>query len=451
MIGAKVFNFLNIFVPTIRNEGKGIYNYGKNNLLPNDLIKWILDCGIAKRCITKTKTYIAANGFVDASLNEIMVNPKQNAYELLYEAAEYMAYFGGCAFHIARKGGGGIGEVKIVPFQCVRKRLDGNFEVNLTYGQPTFKLSESKVFAAFGGAKVDVGSLVQQTQNKDIQDNGEILYACISGADNQHYPIPDYFAGIEDIRSSAELCKFDLETIINGFITSAILTMVGEIDDVKRDEKGKTEKDYMNEELAKFTGGVKDANGLSNRAKLLVLNAASKDEVPTLENFDTKAIMEASNSKRDLIDRAVCRLFGIHPALMGFADAQILGNTQSMANASLELNKTVDQLQRILEGAFKSLIPDKDWKITEYTPIVYVSPELLGKMTEDEIRAKLLGLEPIQRNVPTEQEKILTTLNGLSPLLAAEIVRNMPKKELLSLVGIDYVEPEITPDVTIEE
>lgn len=435
---AKAHKFLNYFIPTVENKSQQIWNYGKSNQLPNELLKFVVDSGIGKRCITKMRSYIAAEGFTDSELNLIMVNEKQTAYDLLYEAAEYMAYFNGCAFHIARQAVGGVGGIKIVPFQCVRKRLDGNFEVNLTYGQPNYSRKDSKIFAAYGGAKIDVGAMQMQLANPEIKDNGEILYVYSPGADNQHYPIPDYFAGIEDIRTSAELSKFDLETVINGFMTSAILSLVGDIDNVNKDEKGKTEQDYVNDEVAKFSGETKNADGTTNRMKLLVLNAPTKDEMPVLQTFDSKAIFDASNSKRDLIDRVVCRLFGIHPCLMGFADAQILGNTQSMANASIELNKVVAPMQRLLESAFETMMPEKGWKISEYTPINYVSPELLSKMTEDEIRVKLLGLDPIVRELPTEQEKILATLNSLSPLLAAEIVKNMPTEELLGLVGIKY-------------
>lgn len=440
--------FLNAFVPEIKNESKGIYFYGKNNLLPNELMTFILNSGIAKRCNTKIKTYIASDGFVDSELNKIKVNEKQTALELLDEAAGYAAYFGGCAFHVSRKSAGDIGGVKVVPFQCVRKRLDGNFEVNLTYGQPKFDLSQSKIFAPFGGKTISPIELKKQVENKEIQTNGEILYVYLPNADNAHYPVPDYYAGIEDIRSSAELSKFDLETIINGFITSAILTMVGDIDDTTEDESGMTEKDYLDQELAKFTGKQKDSQGLSGRMKLLVLNAASKDEMPVLQSFDSKAIMEASNSKRDIIDRTVCRLMGVHPVLMGFSDAAVLGNQQAMANASLELNKVVDPLQRMLENAFSMLIPDKEWKITEYTPITYYPSELIAKMTEDEVRMRLGGLPPIERDAPTEQDKILSTLNSLSPLIATEIIKAMPQEELLKLVGIKAKPVKTDPNVT---
>lgn len=427
-----------MFVPEIRNEGKGIYNYGKNNLLPNELMRRILDSGIAKRCITKTKSYIAATGFVDATLGDMIVNEKQSANQLLNEQAGYAAYFNGAAFHVSRTGTK-ITEIKAIPFQCVRRRLDGNFEVNLTYGQPLFRQDESKVYAAFGGVNVTNEYISKQVTDKEIGLNGEILYCYLPTADNQQYPVPDYYAGIEDIRSAAELAKFDLETIINGFITSGILNWVGDLDNTIIQANGLTERQEFDAELAKFTGTEKDSNGLSGRQKLLVNMAGSKEEFATLESFDSKAIMDASNSKRDIIERIVCRLFGINPVLMGFADAAILGNQQAMANASNELNKVVDPIQEMLEEAFKQLYPDKEWKISEYTPITFVAPELIANMTQDEIRSKLLGLPPLLHTIPVDQLEIITNLSALNPRLSAAIANNLDVNTLRAMIGLDPI------------
>lgn len=430
--------FLNAFVPEIKYEGKGIYAYGKTNLLPNELMKFILDSGIAKRCITKTKSYIAATGFIDENLGKLPVNKKQTADQLLTEQAGYAAYFNGAAFHVARNGG--ALEIKSIPFQCVRKRLDGNFEVNLTYGQPWYKQNETKLYAAFGGVQEKPADTLTRFKEYNIPpENGEILYCYIPSADNQQYPVPDYYAGIEDIRSAAELAKFDLETIINGFITSGILNIVGDFDNSTRQANGLTEREEFDKELGKFTGKEKDANGLSGRQKLLVMMAGSKDEFAELQPFDSKAIMDASNTKRDIIERIVCRLFGINPVLMGFSDAAILGNQQAMANASNELNKVVDPIQEMLEEAFKLLIPGKDWKISEFTPINFVAPELLANMTQDEIRAKLLGLPPLEHTIPTDQLEIITNLSALNPRLSAAIANNLDVNTLRAMIGLDPV------------
>lgn len=392
---SRVYTFLNAFVPEVRNESKELFYYGRNNLLPNDLLKHIADSGTAKRCITKLTAYIQADGFENTKASEVQVNNTQTADELLAEVAGYVSYFKGFALHIKRKADGSIAEVECVPFETVRKTLDGHFWVNPSYGQPRFREDKGKKYPAFAGAKITAAELAAQV--KQFGHVGEIFYVYQRTADNRHYPVPDYYAGIEDVRSSTELSRLDLESVLNAFMPSAILTMVGHIDDVTKDDHGKTQRDYLDETLQQFTGMKSDSNGLTGRMRLAMFSAATRDEVPVLQTFDAQALVDASNNKRDIIDRAVCRLFGIHPVLLGFDDAQVLGNTQAIANASLELNTIVNPMQRMITDAFTKLFPKLDWTITQFTPITYVDASLLPYLTPDEIRNKLLGMPGLKK------------------------------------------------------
>lgn len=387
-----------LFTPEIKDTSTDIFKYGTDNLLPNRLLKYISDSGVARRCVSKLTEYIAADGFVDAASADKEVNSKQTADKLLAEVANYAAFFNGFALHISRNAKGEIASVKNIPFQCVRQKLDTNFvQVNLTYGQPYFRRDEVKTYPKYYGKVLPLNLLT-----KDTYKNGEVLYWFKQTADNTYYPIPDYYAQIEDIRTSAEISKMDLELALNGFMPSFMITMVGDIDDTTKDDSGMTELDYIREDFKQFTGQIKDSEGLAGRFKGMLNFAKSKDEVPVLQQFDVKGVLDSSNAKRDVIDRAVCRLFGIHPVLVGYADASILGNTQSMANASLELNRVVNPVQRMITEAFETLY-EGDWTISEYTPITYVDPALYQDMTQDERRNKFLGLEPIT-NVTVNQQ-----------------------------------------------
>jgi len=380
-------SFVNAFLPELKSEAKGIYLYGTADNLPNRLLATIADSGIATRCVSKLTEYIASDGFTNKASAAYAVNPHQTADELLQEQANYAAYFNGAAFHIKRKGNGTIGEVTAIPFQCVRRKTGGGYLVNLTYGQPRFDYTQAKEYAEYAGPKLDIEKLGSAEYR-----NGEILYVYRKNAANAQYPVPDYYAGIEDIETSAEISKYDLETVRNGFATSGIFTLIGDIDDETKDDNGKTELDHVRAGLRVFTGQEKDETGLGGRNKLLIQFAKSKEEVPVLQQYDSKSILEASNSKRDVIGRAVCYLFGTHPVLMGFSEAAVLGNTQAISNAGIELNKLVNPLQRMLTDAFKKLYPEQEWSISEYMPIQYIDPALYADMTTEERRNKFLGL-----------------------------------------------------------
>lgn len=377
----KIIPYQNMFVPENKNESKGIYLFGKNNLLPNNLMKWVLDSGIAKRAVSKRAAYISADGFVDENAANFQVNPVQTADRLLTEIAGYQSYFKGFSLHVKRSAVGI--QVRTIPFQDIRKRLDGKFSYNPTYSALKFDATKEQIVSAFKGARP-----LSEFELAEIQANGEIIYAYHRNADNPQYPIPDYYAGIEDIRTSSELQKFDFESVTNAFLPSAILTLVGAIDDTQKDSNGMTEKDYLDESLEQFTGNVKNSEGKSGRMRLMVMTARNKEEVPTLQTFDAKAIVDASNTKRDIIDRAVCRLFGVNPALVGFSDAAILGNQQALSNASNEMCNDVISDQQLITETMAMVYPEiLNWDVTSFKPISFIPDAILTDLTPTERRA----------------------------------------------------------------
>lgn len=383
--------FVNAFVPEYENKSKDIYNYGKNNNLPNQLISFVADSGVATRSAKKFAEYIASDGFVNEAAAKLQVNGRQTADQLLQEQALYMALLSGAAFHVKRTGGK-VTSVEAIPVQCVRKKLSGGFLVNETYGQPKLENSKDVHIAEFVPRDLTLNEIADPKYK-----NGELLYVYVKTPYNQQYPVPDYYAQIEDVRTSGELAKMDLELTLNGFMPSAIVTVCGEIDDTTKDENGNTEADYYREEFKKFTGQEKNTENLAGRFKGMLTFARTKDEATTIQTLDIKAILDSSNEKRDVVERAVCRLWGIHPVLMGYSEASVLGNQQALANAATELNKVVNPYQRLLSEAFKLMFPAYEWTISEYMPISYVPDKLLQDMTQDERRQKFLGLPPLQQ------------------------------------------------------
>jgi len=384
--------FTNLFVPELKDNSQNIYRYGYDNLLPNNLIRYINESGVAKRCVNKVTNYISADGFANEATRAFKPNLKDTSDELLQSIAYDCAYFKGFALLIGRDRTGKVVSAKHIPFQTIRKTLKGDFLVNPTYGTKDYKKEKGDYYPAFKGSQITPQDL--SIQINEYQNKGEVFYVYEETPDNPAYPVPDYYAGVEDVRTSSRIQQFDLNMLINGFKVGAILTLIGVTDDKVKDERGKTQRDYLNETLDYFTGH-NSANGETGEGGLMVFEAKTKDEIPVLQTFDSKVIIDSSNTKRDVIDRAVCRAFGVHPVLVGFSDAAILGNTQSMANASLELNNNVNGIQRMIERALKQVFPQLDWTLTKFNPISYI-PEsiMMNDLTQDERRA-LYGYKPL--------------------------------------------------------
>lgn len=394
MIKTYIRSFQNLFVPEIKNTSENIFIYGNNNLLPNKLIEYVNNSGVAKRCVNKVASYIQADGFIDEKTKIFKVNAKQTADEILSQIAFDPAYFKGFVLNIGRDSNGKAVSAKHIPLQWVRKTLRGDYLVNPTLGTRDYKRDRNEYYAPYKGVQISQQELAAQIADKQYGNKGEILYCYIHSPDNPNYPVPDYYASIEDVLTSAEVQRYDLEAVMNGFVPSAILTLVGNTDNTTKDNNGKTQRDYLNESLEQFTGAIKDAYGQSGRNKLIVFEAPTKDEIPNLQAFDAKAILDSSNTKRDVVERSVCRSFGVHPVLVGYSDAAVLGNTQSIANASLELANNVNAMQRLIERSFKQVFPDLNWDISTFKPVNYIPEAAYSKLTDSEIRA-LFGYEPL--------------------------------------------------------
>jgi hypothetical protein len=392
--------FQNLFVPVIEDKSQNIYRYGYDNLLPNKLIQWINESGVAKRCVNKVATYISADGFSEEATKTFKVNPFQTSDELLEQIRFDLAYFKGFALVISRDRSGKIVSAKHTPFQSIRKTLRGDFLINPTLGTKDYKKEKGEYYPKYKGVTITPIQLAEQIKN--YGNKGEIYYVYEETPDNPHYPVPDYYAGIENIRTSSKIQQFDLNMVLNAFMPSAILTLVGTTDDKTQDKYGKTQRDYLNESLDQFTLRQGSQTGETNAGGLLVLEAKTKDEIPSLQTFDAKAIVDSSNSKREVVDRAVCRDMGVHPVLVGFSDAAILGNTQSIANASIELNNNVNGLQRMIERAMKNVYPLLDWSITKFNPVSYIPESVMNDLTQTE-RRELFGFpELIVEGVETK-------------------------------------------------
>lgn len=385
-------SFLNRWIPRLEQKSTGILFYGKNNLLPNDIIKYINESGVAKNCVRTLAQFIQADGFSDTNVAEIKTGVW--SYDsLLGNIATQWSYAYGFALYVYRFADGTIAKVEPAPFEAIRKFDNGDFEVNVTYGQPDYKKDAAKKHPPYRGRVTDTTQVLKD--KNEFESRPEIFYSYIKTPDNPNYPVPDFFAGIEDIITSSELCKFDLSTVRNGFVTSAILTIIGELDDEVEGKDGLTDMERFEEELKKFTGEVKDANGLTGQNRMMVLNAPSTDTVPVLQPFDAKAIYDASNTKREVIERSVCRLFGIHPVLLGYSDAAVLGNQQALSNAVALLNNKVNAIQRHISSAFNELFgEDIDFTISTFTPYQFIAPEIMQVLTTDEKRA-IAGYSPL--------------------------------------------------------
>lgn len=379
--------------PSIKNaladitEDTGLrrYKIGSDDKLPNKLINYVDASGTAKACIDRRKNFIYGKGFVNEDIGKALINKRQTANKLLKEIAVYASYFEGFFLNIIYDIDGNRVSVYHIKAEKFRPMEDGRWRFNERMGEKLYKQSEDIYYHPY---EPDLS--IPERRNRianDIKNYGkqlgDILMVNTPGAGflKDVYPIPGYYAGLEDIESDASLQTLEKRNIKKGWRANVVVETIGDLDDINKDENGKTEQDYFDENLKKFTG----EEGSS------VLHLTSKTAVARARvyPFNLAEILDATDKATSRLAYKVCRHTSVPPILVGLATANQLGNTTEVINYIKLFNLFVSDMKTMIEEALESIFPQIDWKISDLSVIDELPEWLIEVLTPEEKR--LLG------------------------------------------------------------
>jgi hypothetical protein len=357
--------FKNILPVTTEKKGDGYFRYGWNDNLPLELIEAINNSGVAKKAAKKYAEYIQADGFVSPVASGFKVNSKQTADKFVGIFATSWSYFNAVVVHVSRLGNGRVGKSEVMPLQKFRRGINGTWFYNPTIQTDKYRRDAWVELQDFQG---EVASFEAMDINVNhFGGRGEILYVYNGNPfDSGHYGLPDYLAAFEDLKTSSELSKMDYEAVLNGFVLGGIMTFSG-VNETTEGEDGLTDRQRVEEAMTQFTGLQKNKDGLTSRFGVLAHFVETPEQAPTYTATDPKPILEASNTKRDIIERSICRLFGVHPVLLGYSEAAVLGNTNAIEQARKELREAVKPVQGLIQETMATMYGNNiDWTLSEY-------------------------------------------------------------------------------------
>ena len=390
--GSKGLNIENRYIKRKFDINKKQYTYGTDDKLPQEIIEVLFSSKNAVKGMRKRARYMAAYGFSEPAQNDLIVGNGKSALKLLKAVATQQSIFGGRAYLIRRKADGKIGSVEEMEFELCRHRGD-YIGYNPTLGRNDYNKQKEVKHPLFMGQVI-----TKEQLNKiltDYEGRSEIFYRFSKDAFSFQFPVPDWFSGEFTVRTDAELDLMAYEQANNAMITSGMLIVYGDSDDNNKGEDGLTVSEALDENLRKFSGRIKNEQGVSDRYKLLKIEVGDKAQAPDFIPLQNEKVMDSSITFRDAIGRDAIRLFDVNPVLCGYSDAAVLGNQQALSNASMELVNSVEGEQNDIEEDFTILFGGT-WQLTKFMPISFIPDKVWEKLTDDEIRA-IGGYKPLNK------------------------------------------------------
>jgi len=424
------------------NKGANRYDYGLNNLLPNELLCAIESSVTASSCREIKSTFIKGKGLADKTVASMKINATQTANSLVGELSDFSGLFRGVALKVVYSVIGEPYRVYALEFENVRATDDGQYYVNDELADGKDNKNNRVFMDVFDSHETPVSRLRRVSQQ--IEDYGyqvgDIVYHFEQKAGQKIYPKPVAWSSMEEIESDAALGRLDWRNVKKGFRPDAILITIGELDDVTKDESGRTEQEHFDKELEQFSG--EDATSLLN------ITVGKLEEAPKLLTFDSEKLLNATTEAVDRIGRRVCRGMEVPTILVpGFARSGQLGNTQELLNTMKLFALTALDYQGLITRSLETIFPQFDWSIEPLELIEEIPDWLVAKLTADEIR-ELGGYAPIEVEDGKSGTSTSDALSALSPLVATKVLERMTDEEIRGLVnlGMDGFIPKETSE-----
>lgn len=296
--------------------GKKYVGYGKDNKYPEYLFSLYQNSTILQSIINGIIDYTIGQGVTGRFLSD-QVNVDGETYDDLFRNL-YLDYLvtGGFAFNVLRDAENRISELYWVNVSHIRLSDDGKtayYDDNISgWG------SKPKELPIFDPKK---------------KQKSSIFY--YKGASRGLYPVPRWSGAIKAVETSCEISNYHLNSILNNFSPSAIISFNNGVPDKETQEaiEKKINKKFV---------------GSDNVNRFILSFSESGENATSVQRLDSDHADEKFHTLKDSITeeifiafRATPALFGMNPENTGFSKTEFLESFQLFYKTMIEpLQKT---------------------------------------------------------------------------------------------------------------
>ena len=363
------------------NESLEILDYGEGNAFPALLLDNLQNSHVTSRCIDVIFKFIAGNGFVDESLNDIVINTEgQTLGELHNSLSMDLAYFEGINTNVKYNARHEATEYYHLPFENSRLGLQnelGNINwirYNPSWGQVS-GVTETENTVSFHKWNPTEEVLNAQIAEYGAAYRGQALYSHVQRPQKRFYPVPQYYSGENWIKVDSKIGSFHVNNIENNFLLSVLMKIVGDPNEEisksvvdksspggrKMVKTGKKKGELFKREMAK------NFSGHDNGGKVIALWAKVKEDFPELEAFPANTNHDLFIALQNLVTDNLVIAAGVPRILANIGTAGKLGDANAIDEAVRYMQGNVKSQQALLEDHYKKLFSNSS------------NPELRGK------------------------------------------------------------------------
>lgn len=333
---------------------KGILSYDRDNKYPQRISDIMADSGRATLCLNIYARFLQGKGFVNESLNDLIINRKRHTLWSLYrEVIENYAKFKGSAIHVNYNANYEIVELQHIPFEYTRLTTPDDIEYVgkiAVYDdwarEKSFRTisrimrMDIKAIHVFNPLPEVIQAQVEIAGGWD-KYRGQIFWHSDRGASK--YPLCSLDSVLEDCVTDGQIKTFKYNNVTTNFLASHLL--------VTRKTEGEGDTDQESDEFEKI---IVQFQGAENANKILHAEADHDEDIPRLEKFehvnDDKLFEYTEKSIHENIRKELL----IPPVLVGDLIAGKLGTSEEIYDAYALYNaltfKERDELAKLFSS-----------------------------------------------------------------------------------------------------
>jgi DNA-binding MarR family transcriptional regulator len=400
-------------------KSKGFVSYGEKNDFPQSLLEFYMRAPKHGAIVRTKARFVSGDECVIEGSDEAQkvleyVNPYEGLHELKSKLALDFEIFNGLCFEVHYNRIGQISALYHVDFSKVRTLDHKSYQYVEDWQK--YKAEDVKHYPAFNPVTAQPYSV-------------QLYYAREYQAGLGVYPLPPYQHGLQYVEIEVEIANFHNNNIRNGFSNGTLVQLF----------KGQPSP----EQARIFERKFKERTiGTDNAGGVLIQFNENNEQPATINHLQPSNMDEQFLMLNETVQSEIVIAHAIPPVLAGLRTEGALGQRNELIEAYEIFHKQyVNHRQRKIDYCLQTVLRQQYFGITietrsaEFIGLDYVELYEAGVVSMDEAR-EALGMEASTQTVKDAAQRVIESINSLSPLVANNVLANMTINEKRALAGL---------------